>query len=167
MTELVLLQDVVASYGSLWVRIANTQGHDQIKMHDRFREQGFGEGAEELEIEGVDFSPVSGASRVFVRRAANNTRAEVHRMGAVMQRVATERVNISAVVAEVLYPTANGSASADAQVAPAITTTSVEGIMDEPLVTLPKRGRGRPKGARNKPKPQLQSRPEVPAWPGM
>jgi hypothetical protein len=155
--ELILLNDVVASYGSLWLRVANSRDLPQVKIHDRFREQGFGEGAEELEVEGIDLSPVSGASRIFVRRAANNTKAEVHRLGAVMMQVNQDSVEVIREIREQRTEQllSNGSASAEELV-------TVEGST-EPLLS-PKRGRGRPKGAKNKPKPPLT---RVPAWPGI
>jgi hypothetical protein len=158
--ELVLLQDVVASYGSLWIRVANTQGHEGIQMHDRFREKGFGEGAEELEIEGVDISPVSGASRIFFRRAANNTRAEVHRLGAVMQLVGSPT---SIAYGPSIDIRDNVLLTDIAQVVVKQLPEIPEGLVTPPI----KRGRGRPPGSKNKPKAPLQSRPQVPAWPGV
>jgi hypothetical protein len=85
--ELVLLADVQGGYGSQWIRIANTQGVAEIKIGDCFREQGFGQGSEELKVAGVDISPVGGASKIFVDRGANATQPMTHRLGAVMEQV--------------------------------------------------------------------------------
>jgi hypothetical protein len=85
--ELVLLGDLQSGYSQTWARVANTEGVHDIQIGDRFREQGFGPGAEELEVAGVDISQVGGASRVFVIRAANATQPEVHRLGAVFLQV--------------------------------------------------------------------------------
>lgn len=160
--ELVILQDVQNAFGSNWARIANTSGVQNIHIGDRFREQGFGPGAEELEVAGVDISPVGGLSRLFFNRGANATKPEVHRLGAVFEQVGIklEPVAVTAVTSAAISVTnqpTNGSASADAQVAPATTTTSDEGTT-EPLVPLKKR-RGRPPGSRNKTKAEEVSLP--------
>src|ERR1700674_894027 len=85
--ELVLLHDLQNSFASNWIRIANTSGVEEIQIGDAFREQGFGHGAEELKVAGVDISKVGGASRLFMDRAANNTQPEVHRLGCVFELV--------------------------------------------------------------------------------
>lgn len=144
--ELVLLGDIQNGYASNWARIANTEGVDKIQIGDRFREQGFGQGAEELEVAGLDISPVGGASRLFFNRAANATQPEVHRLGAVLLPVAVipaqvERnlASTTTAIAVTNQPT-NGSAPADAT------------LLEDPpesLVPLTRR-RGRPKGSKNK-----------------
>lgn len=173
--EIVLLGDVVASYGSLWCRVANTQGLSAIAIKDRFREQGFGEGAEELEVEGIDLSIVSGASRLFFRRAANNTKAEVHRLGSVMIQtnappapllITASNASTGGATYTNFGYTTNGSASQDERVTSAV-KTSDEGTT-EPLESpqAVKRGRGRPKGSKNRPK-QPFGRVTVPNWPNV
>lgn len=153
--ELVLLADVQNGYGSTWIRIANTTGVSAIGIGDRFREQGFGAGAEEFEVDGVDISPVGGLSRLHVIRGAGATQPMTHRLGAVFEQVnARELVfasdvltNATSAVSVTNQPT-NGSASAEALSPPP------EGVRTEPLVPL-KRGRGRPKGSRNKTKQEV------------
>src|SRR5665213_19760 len=85
--ELVLLADVQNGYGSSWIRIANTAGVEDIHIGDCFREQGFGKGAEEFKVAGVDISKVGGFSKLFVDRGANATQPEVHRLGCVFEMV--------------------------------------------------------------------------------
>src|SRR6202171_3607896 len=85
--DLVLLHDLQSSFASNWARIANTAGTKDIQIGDRFREQGFGAGAEELEVAGVDISPIGGASRLFFNRAANATQPMTQRLGAVLAQV--------------------------------------------------------------------------------
>src|SRR5437868_13868633 len=85
--ELVLLQDFQNSFASDWMRVANTSGLKDIQIGDRFREQGFGAGAEELEVDGLGLSEVGGLSRLHVIRGANATKPEVHRLGAVFIQV--------------------------------------------------------------------------------
>lgn len=165
--EIVILDNMVATYAGNWVRIANAQGYDRIQIHDRFREQGFGEGAEEIEVEGVDFSPIGGASRLFVRRAANNTKAEIHKSGVVMLQTNVEREANVAAVMEVQAAGANPIPLHNLSVASGAgmtwgvnntATASTTAMVEEPA----KRGRGRPKGSPNKPK-----QPLVPTWPGV
>lgn len=187
--ELVLLGDIQNGYASNWARIANTAGVAEIQIGDRFREQGFGQGAEELEVAGIDISVVGGASRLFFNRAANATQPEVHRLGAVLLQVGIKAekdgdvsttVSVLRTVEEVPSnpadlditdvlmdnfairpfggdvsetPTANGSAAPDEQVEiPAGIASDAD--TTEPLVPL-KRGRGRPRGAKNKAKEEV------------
>jgi hypothetical protein len=144
--ELVLLQDVQGGYGSNWYRVAKTEGVEQIKVGDRFREQGFGQGAEELEVGGIDISVVGGASRLYFIRAANATQPEVHRLGAVLLPTYSKAAERELVLAGAVsnQPT-NGSASAEA---PEVRTES--------LVVPTKRRRGRPPGSRNKAKTEAE-----------
>lgn len=151
--EIVILDNMVATYAGNWVRVANTAGYDRIQIHDRFREQGFGEGAEEIEVEGVDFSPIGGASRLFVRRAANNTKAEIHKSGVVMLQTFPYVIEGDAKFAPDVFDQRLGPGGAD----------KVYQAVSEAMATVePKRGRGRPKGSPNKPK-----QPLVPTWPGV
>lgn len=154
--ELVLLADCQSSFASSWQRVANTQGIKDIHIGDRFREQGFGVGAEELEVAGVDISPVGGFSRLYFNRGGNATKPEVHRLGAVFEQVGIEgaehelagvavTANTSAAISITNVQT-NGSASAE--VSPPSEGTT------EPLVPL-KRGRGRPPGSKNKTKQEV------------
>lgn len=155
--ELVLLQDVQNSFSSGWIRVANTSGLNDVHIGDRFREQGFGPGAEELEVAGVNISPVGGLSQLFVNRGGNATKPEVHRLGAVLEQVGIKvegyvhngdpLVNATSAVAVTNQPT-NGSASADA--------VPVEASSTEPLVDLKKRRRGRPPGSKNKSKTEVE-----------
>lgn len=175
--QIVILSDLVGSYLSTWVRLANTAGYDQIKPGDRFREQGFGEGCEELEVDGVDFSPVGGASRLHVIRAGNNTRVEVHRAGMVFEQIFNSRVPLEVAYQPLRERLANGSDAAAVSNQPengiseSVHVQSPEGREAPDLITAggtqyanpAKRGRGRPPGSKNKPKPPLN----VPAWPGM
>jgi hypothetical protein len=155
--ELVFLQDVQGGYASNWARIANTEGVKDIHIGDRFREQGFGPGAEELEVAGVDISPIGGASRLFFNRAANATQPEVHRLGAVFLQVGIKPAAVDPAyqplretvlvgsAANFTDTPANGSASAESLPAPEGTT--------EPLVAP--RKRGRPPGSKNKAKEEV------------
>lgn len=173
MSEIVALQDMVATYSSGWLKIANTQGHDHIQIKDRFREQGFGDGAEELEVEGVDFSPIGGASRIFVRRAANNTKAETHKLGCVfLQTNQAGPITIGPGMPPVFLTESGGLANANY---PATSVTMNNGAVGlaEPddipdtivaggteYANPAKRGRGRPKGSLNKSK-------QIPDWPSV
>lgn len=85
--ELVLLADCQNSYAAQWIRVASTAGLKDVRIGDRFREQGFGPGSEEFQVDGIDISPVSGASKLFVIRAANATQPMTHRLGAVLEQV--------------------------------------------------------------------------------
>jgi hypothetical protein len=160
--ELVLLGDIQNGYASNWARIANTTGVSEIQIGDRFREQGFGAGAEELEVAGIDISVVGGASRLFFNRAANATQPEVHRLGAVLLRVGIKAEELSqedAIMADIKQHWTNAVAApvVDGKVVTvdekqelvraALVTASA--ASSEPLVPL-KRGRGRPKGSKNK-----------------
>lgn len=138
--ELVLLQDVQSGYGSGWVRIANTEGVHQIQINDRFREQGFGQGAEELEVAGIDISPVGGLSKLYVNRGAGATQPEIHRLGAVFYPISvaqTSQPEVAAVDAEPVAPVV-------------VTTPSTGTTATSDFVPLPKRGR--PLGSKNKPR---------------
>jgi hypothetical protein len=147
--ELVLLQDVQGGYGSNWYRVAKTEGVDQIKVGDRFREQGFGQGAEELEVGGIDISVVGGASRLYFIRAANATQPEVHRLGAVLLPTYSKAAERELVLAgAVSNQLTNGSASAE--MGPPVED------MPESLVVPTKRRRGRPPGSRNKAKTEAE-----------
>lgn len=175
--ELVILQDVVASFSSNWLRVANTAGLNSVQIKDRFREQGFGEGAEELEVEGIDISPVGGASRIFFRRAANNTQAEVHKLGCVflqtypvpplLQPIDANNALVNTgwhIPISTVNAAASGITVSDVQVNTAVGIAEPE---EPEFITAggtqyanPKRGRGRPPGSKNKPK-------QVPDWPNV
>lgn len=88
MIEVVLLQDVMATFASNWYRIANTDGVEDIRIGDVFREKGSGEGAEEIRVEAVDISAVAGSSRLLVNRAHNRVAPQSYRMGAVLYQLA-------------------------------------------------------------------------------
>lgn len=90
MLEIVLLQDVLSSYASNWLRMATTTGADTIKQGDVFRERGFGEGAEELLVDALDISPIPGGSRILFRRCHHSTKPQSYRMGAVLLRISEE-----------------------------------------------------------------------------
>jgi len=156
--EIVLLDDLVASHNTVWVRLANTTGHDQIKPGDEFKEVG---ALEEFSIEATSFSPVPGASRLRLLRAHHSTKPEVHKAGAVLART-NDTSTVGAWPGPVLLDAEqNGSAEAPA-------------ILVEPEAEIPeyitaggtqyanpaKRGRGRPPGSKNKPK-------QIPAWPSV
>ena len=130
--ELVLLADVQNGYGSSWIRIANTAGVEDIHIGDCFREQGFGKGAEELKVAGVDISKVGGFSKLFVDRGANATQPEVHRLGCVFEMVGIAPA-VELVVTDVTNYTAPPSYS-----------------IHEQAAGTPRRGR--PAGSKNKPK---------------
>ena len=144
--ELVLLADYQNSFASNWCRVANTAGVNDIHIGDRFREQGVGQGGEELEVAGVDISPVHGFSRLFFNRGANATKPEVHRLGAVF-----EQVGIKALVVDPAYQplreTVNVTDATNFTAPPSFTVETV----DVPL----KRGRGRPPGSKNKAKEEV------------
>ena len=161
---LCLLQDVQSSFASNWARVANLPGLADIHIGDRFREQGVGPGGEELEVAGVDISPVGGFSRLFFNRGANATQPEVHRLGAVLEPVGIlvrpigppidggtfqpiEIINVPSAAHSITNSPTNGSASAESLPPP-------EGVKTEPLVPL-KRGRGRPAGSKNKAKQEV------------
>lgn len=170
--ELVLLGDIQNGYASNWARIANTSGVAEIQIGDRFREQGFGQGAEELEVAGIDISVVGGASRLFFNRAANATQPEVHRLGAVLLQVGIKAESNGVPVfvgqtvsnsplAEVVefHPPSREEviaevAKIDPPLAAALSETATNGGEPGPLAPL-KRGRGRPKGAKNKAKEEV------------
>lgn len=83
--EVVILTDMMNSYATTWVRIANTQGIAEIKMGDEFREFGTGEAGERFKIEGIDLSPIPGSSRLYLLRGHRVTQPQSHRAGAVLQ----------------------------------------------------------------------------------
>lgn len=89
MLEVVLLQDVMASFATNWHRIATTEGVDTIKIGDVFREKGAGPGAEEIKVEALDLSPIPGGSRLLINRSHNRVSPQSYRLGAVLQRVET------------------------------------------------------------------------------
>lgn len=157
--EIVILDDMVATFNTTWVRLANTAGHDQIKPGDEFKENG---ALEEFSVEATSFSPVPGASRIRLLRAHHSTKAEVHKSGAVLSM---QRADISEVFASYqvkMDAEHNGSVEAPviATVEPDIPDTIVVGGTE--YANPAKRGRGRPKGSPNKPK-----QPLVPAWPSV
>jgi hypothetical protein len=148
--ELVLLADFQKSYASDWMRVANTEGVKDIRIGDRFREQGFGAGAEELEVDGLGISEVGGLSRLHVIRAANATQPEVHRLGAVFLQVGIK----AAVIDPTYQPLREIINGTDAVV---VTSEPFAGLPErlqstagtpEAMVAM-KRGRGRPKGSKN------------------
>lgn len=173
--EVVILDDMVATFNTTWVRIANTTGAEQIKVGDEFQEAG---ALEEFKVEATSFSPVPGASRLRLLRAHHSTKAEVHKAGGVLRQIGQTLVigpgappifldslnyNASDAINVTDNPT-NGSASAVENPSEAVASESL--VPDTILVSgteypnPAKRGRGRPPGAKNKPK-------QVPAWPGV
>ena len=82
--ELVVLENVVASYATLWLRVANTEGYDKVRVGDEFKPAG---ALEILGVENVDPSPVAGASRIRFRRGEHATPIEAHRLGTVFKRL--------------------------------------------------------------------------------
>jgi hypothetical protein len=129
------------------VRIANTHGVADIHIGDRFREQGFGPGAEELEVAGVNISQVGGASQLFFNRAANATKPEVHRLGAVFNQVG---IKVGAAVDPAYQPLRETVGVTDAT---NFTAPPAYSVSEE--VVPPKRGRGRPPGSKNRPKAEV------------
>lgn len=168
MTEVVILEDMVAGYNTTWARVANTTGSDKIKPGDEFREQG---ALEEFRVEATAFSPIPGASKLFLQRGHHSTRPEVHKTGAVLMQL------------NIVAAAANGRLAESAIATPLAGTTAVTvstqaqntavGIAErepdpDPLEAFVnpqviKRGRGRPAGSKNKPKQTMQP----PAWPGV
>jgi hypothetical protein len=147
--ELVLLSDFQKSYASDWMRVANTSGLSDVHIGDRFREQGFGAGAEELEVDGLGISEVGGLSRLHVIRAANATQPETHRLGAVFLQVGIKPAAVDPAY-QPLRETINGT---DAIVisSDSSSTNREEGVVvsaTAPLVSLKRRGR--PPGSKNK-----------------
>ena len=150
--QVVLLADVQNGYASQWIRIANTQGVEDIHIGDCFREQGFGKGAEELKVAGVDISPIGGFSKLFVDRGGNATQPEVHRLGCVFEMVA-------------IAPPVHEPGLHDSDTDRLLRRPAGEGVvtMDVPANSIREqaagRGRGRPPGSKNKPKPELVEMP--------
>ena len=89
--EVVILNDVMASYASTWLRIATTQGTDTLRIGDVFREAGSGEGAEEMKVEAFEISPIAGGSRMLVLRCFKG-KPQSYRLGAVLRRLEPEPV---------------------------------------------------------------------------
>ena len=143
--ELVLLQDVQNSFASNWARVANTSGLSDIQIKDRFREQGFGAGHEELEVEGVDISKVGGFSRLYFRRAANATQPEVHRLGAVF-----EQVGIAAEGYAKFQLQPDSTLQSEAAAVPEVIQETASSNAASAFAPLKKRGR--PIGSKNKAK---------------
>ena len=85
-----MLQDVMASYASTWLRIATTQGTDTIRVGDVFRESGSGEGVEEMKVEAFEISPIAGGSRLLLLRCFHGTKPQTYRVGAVLRRLEPE-----------------------------------------------------------------------------
>jgi hypothetical protein len=142
--ELVLLADVQNGYGSQWIRIANTAGVGEIQIGDCFREQGFGPGAEELKVAGIDISRVGGASKLFVDRAANATQPEIHRLGCVFDHVRIEPEPVTL----------------DASNFTALPSYEIDHVQHGDItIRQQSRGRGRPPGSKNKPKPERVEMP--------
>lgn len=176
--QLVILKDAVAGYATLWLPVANTDDLDQIKIGDRFRAKGFGEGAEVLNVEAIDPSIIPGASRIFFNRGFGGTAVETHRLGQVFIRL-NETSDKHVVLAAgdppvtvrngdtVTFPPYTMSISREdaedmglASVTPASEQT--ERVLEANPLTA-KRGRGRPPGSRNKPRQPLG----LPTWPGV
>jgi len=149
--ELVVLHDVQNAFNSTWVRVANTQGISDIHIGDRFREQGFGPGAEELEVAGINISAVGGASQLFFNRAANATKPEVHRLGAVFHMVGMGKPATVDPAYQPLRETVGVGSAVNLSDAPTNGTSSAE--------VAPKRGRGRPPGSKNRAKPTVEFPP--------
>ena len=152
---LCILQDVQSSFASNWARVANLPGLADIHIGDRFREQGVGPGGEELEVAGVDISPVGGFSRLFFNRGANATKPDVHRLGAVF-----EQVGIKALVVDPAYQplreTINGT-DAVAVTAEPFSEGVIVKMAGAPDEFIPaKRGRGRPPGSKNKARDEVK-----------
>ncbi len=166
--ELVLLQDVYSSYAANWARVANTSGIDRIQVGDRFREQGVGPGGEELEVAGISLSPVGGVSKIFFNRCANVTQPSLHRLGAVLEMVTVRfavapqmaLVNASAATAHVFdVPVHNKKVKKvtdaerlliESMAMQNRSLTVAEEIVEELVPAY--RGRGRPRGSKNKTK---------------
>lgn len=147
--EIVILDDMVATFNTTWVRLANTAGHEAIKPGDEFQENG---ALEEFSVEATSFSPVPGASRIRLLRAHHSTKAEVHKAGAVLSKT-----NFPAMGASIVAPVISVGEVAEDGSQPFSVTATV--VMED---VAAKRGRGRPKGSPNKPK-----QPLVPVWPGV
>ncbi len=164
--ELVLLQDVYSSYAANWARVANTSGIDRIQIGDRFREQGVGPGGEELEVAGISLSPVGGVSKIFFNRCANVTQPGLHRLGAVLEQVGIsvqteplhngieEAVSLTVEPAQV-EATKEKVTDAERLLIASMamqnrSLTIAEEIVEELVPAY--RGRGRPRGSKNKTK---------------
>lgn len=147
--EIVILDDMVATFNTTWARVANTSGHEQIKPGDEFKENG---ALEEFSVEATSFSPVPGASRIRLLRAHHSTKPEVHKAGAVLSKT-----NFPAMGMSIVAPVISVGEVAEDGSQPFSVTATV--VMED---VAAKRGRGRPKGSPNKPKSPL-----VPAWPGV
>ena len=162
--ELVLLSDFQKSYASDWMRVANTSGLKNVQIGDRFREQGFGAGAEELEVDGLGISDVGGLSRLHVIRAANATQPETHRLGAVFLQVGIKPAAVDPAY-QPLRETVNGT---DAAVITMGDVFGAEQFANPEHAALPvvisseriavegtPRKRGRPPGSKNKAKEEV------------
>src|SRR5207247_3028283 len=88
--EVVILNEVMASYASTWLRIATTQGTETLKVGDVFRESGAGDGAEEMKVESFDISPIAGGSKMLVVRCHHVTKPQTYRLGAVLRRLESD-----------------------------------------------------------------------------
>jgi hypothetical protein len=162
--ELVLLSDFQKSYASDWMRVANTSGLGDVHIGDRFREQGFGAGAEELEVDGLQISDVGGLSRLHVIRAANATQPETHRLGAVFLQVGIKPAAVDPAYqplreimngTDAVGMTATNGGEPMPDIEGPTENTEAEPIdpyslgMEAPIEPV-KRGRGRPPGSKNK-----------------
>lgn len=168
--ELVFLSDMQLSFASNWQRVANTAGVQHITIGDRFREQGFGPGAEELEVAGIELSPIGGLSRLFFNRGANATKPDVHRLGCVFDQVGIKpaavdpayqplREIINGTDAVTISSDSSSSNREEGVVGSATAPLESEGeaprrSVASPVEVIPnpplKRGRGRPPGSKNK-----------------
>lgn len=153
--EIVILDDMVATFNTTWVRLANTAGHEAIRPGDEFQENG---ALEEFSVEATSFSPVPGASRIRLLRAHHSTKAEVHKAGAVLRQTNETWPGRNAFVPD--HPMAS---ALDLEAMHMTVTDPYPDIASDAQEEGPvKRGRGRPKGSPNKSK-----QPLVPVWPGV
>lgn len=150
--EIVILDDMVATFNTTWVRLANTAGHEAIKPGDEFQENG---ALEKFSVEATSFSPVPGASRIRLLRAHHSTKAEVHKAGAVLSKTNDTSQIVSS---QHNGDTADNLILGDLDHGVLRNTVSVPDDIPDPA----KRGRGRPKGSPNRPK-----QPLAPAWPSV
>ena len=84
--EIVIIEDLVASYRTGWVRIAKTSDSESLRIGDVLRRRGNGQGSEELKVEAIS------EGRVLLLRGHGPTPVDVHFHGSVFTVLDTARV---------------------------------------------------------------------------
>jgi hypothetical protein len=82
--EIVIIEDLVASYRTGWVRIARTSDAERLRINDVLRKRGNGQGSEELEVEAIS------EGRVFLKRGHGPSPVDVHFHGTVFTVISAE-----------------------------------------------------------------------------